>query len=275
MERRQPVRPDGAEAIFERVPHHVLYPLIGFFLGLGSPVGAFLMRFWLADPILKALWVSSELRYNALFYIYMGVGTITAFVVFGYTLGVRSESQRVHNKDLRGRLQELHLKSVTDGLTGIYSHAYLQETLAIEMDRSRRTGRPLSVLIMDFDDFKKINDTHGHLFGDRVLKEVTETINMNIRQEDVLGRYGGDEFLVIMPGTDASTAARVADRIRGAVARAGIIDRRDGERPVKTTLSIGSATFPSEGAEDAPSLVDKADKNLYQAKHKGKNQVCA
>lgn len=257
------------------LPHYVLYPLLGFFIGLGSPLGAFLLRFWRAEPILKGLWVRSELSYNADFYAYMAVGTVTAFVAFGYVLGRLSERQRVRNRLLRARVEELHLKSVTDGLTGAFSHAYLRETLAIEIERARRHRRPLSVLILDLDDFKRLNDTHGHLFGDRVLKEVTETVSMSIRHEDVLGRYGGEEFLVIMPGADAEVARRVAERIRRAVERAGVLDVRDrGSKPVRTTLSIGAATYSGDTpAMDAAALIDRADRGLYEAKNAGKNRV--
>lgn len=268
-------RPDEGLDQSVPLPHYVLYPILGFFLGLGSPVGAFLLRFWRADPLLKGLWIRSELSYNADFYAYMAVGTITAFVAFGYVLGRLSERQRVRNRLLRARVEELHLKSVTDGLTGAFSHAYLRETLAIEIERARRHRRPLSVLILDLDDFKKLNDTHGHLFGDRVLKEVTETVSMSIRHEDVLGRYGGEEFLVIMPGADAEVARRVAERIRRAVERAGVLDvrRRDSSEPVRTTLSIGAATYAGEAPLDAAAFIDRADRGLYEAKNGGKNRV--
>ena len=279
LDRRRSSRTDAQEEGFlESLPHYVLYPVLGFALGLGSPVGAFLLRFWLAEPLLKALWIRSELSYNFLFYAYMGFGTVAAFVVFGYILGAKSESQRVHNKDLRSRMEELELKSVLDGLTGAFSHAYLQETLSLELERARRQESPLSVLMLDLDDFKAVNDTHGHLFGDRVLKEVTETISMNIRQQDVLGRYGGEEFAVIMPGADSPTALRVAERVRRAVARTGIVDRREtpGSPPaqVSMTVSIGQATFPGSGEGDGPSLLHRADTSLYRAKREGKNRVC-
>lgn len=265
------------DGFLDRAPHHILFPVIGFFLGLCSPVTAFLLRLWQADPVHMDMWIRSELSYNSLFYLYMGVTTVLAFLAFGYLLGSRSESQRVHNKSLRERMEELHLKSVTDGLTGAYSHAYLQEMLSIEMERSKRHETSLSILMMDLDDFKLLNDNHGHLFGDQVLKEITETVNMHIRQEDVLGRYGGEEFMVIMPGADLDVAKRVAERVRSSVARAGIIDQRDLQQsgPVQTTLSIGVATFLGAGKLTHAGLIDHADRNLYRAKNKGKNRICS
>jgi len=275
-----PPAADGAELsasdedFIERHPHHILYPLIGFFLGLATPVGAFLLRYLQLEPVLPSLWMRSELSYNAVFYIYMGVGSTASFILFGYILGARSESQRISNRDLRSRMNDLHLRSVTDGLTGAFSHAFLRETVDIEIQRSRRHRTPLSLLMMDLDDFKLLNDTHGHLFGDRVLQQVTETMSMNIRQEDVLGRYGGEEFVVIMPGADKPVATRVAARIRKAVARKAIVDTEHGAESVRTSLSIGLACFNGEGRVMGSDLLARADRNLYRAKREGKNRVC-
>ena len=245
------------------MPHYVLYPVTGFFLGLGSPVGAFLLRFWLADPLLKVHWLRHELDYNFLFYAYMAVGTVTAFIVFGYALGLRSERQRINNRVLSARVDELHLKSVTDALTGAYTHGYLHEILELEIQHSLTHKSPLSILVLDIDDFKRINDNHGHLFGDRVIKETAETISANIRSEDILGRYGGDEFLVIMPGADQEITHQVAQRICHSIAKNGYM----------ATVSIGATTFTGSDKQGVRDLIAAADANLYLAKREGKNQV--
>ncbi len=266
MAGRRRRRTDPEEPRFPRsLPHYIVYPAMGCLLGIGSPIGAFLMRYWLADPILKHLWVVHELRYNFPFYAYMGIGTVTSFMIFGYALGLRSERQRVHNRILSARIDELHLKSVTDSLTGAYTHGYLHEILELEIQRSLTEKTPLSLLVLDIDDFKRINDTHGHLFGDRVIKETAETISANVRAEDILGRYGGDEFLVIMPGADETTANSVARRICSSIAKNGY----------QATVSIGATTFTGDETQSGKDLIQRADTNLYQAKRDGKNQVSA
>lgn len=255
------------------VPPQVSFALLGALLGLGSPVGAFILRWVHAEPRIFAMWMEVELSANADFYGYMGLGTVGAFTMFGWYVGTHIQGHRVRNRDLRQRVDELALKSVTDGLTGAYSHAYLQEVLGLELERAQAEGRPLSILMLDLDNFKKLNDGHGHLFGDRVLKELTETASMNIRHDDVLGRYGGEEFLVIMPGTDAETAVLVAERVRRSFERAGILPMRGEGGTVKTTVSIGAATYPGTGDPDPRALISKADTNLYSAKRAGKNKV--
>src|SRR5471030_2647504 len=103
--------------LWRAIPHYYAYPALGAVMGLGSPIGAFALRYWLNDPVLKANWVRTELDYNFLFYAYMTVGTVISFLVFGYVLGLRSERQRVSNRRLSVRVDELHVKSVTDALT--------------------------------------------------------------------------------------------------------------------------------------------------------------
>ena len=244
-------------------PHYYSYPLLGAVLGLGSPVGAFLLRYWLADPLLKAVWVRNELDYNFLFYAYMAVGTVASFLVFGYALGLRSERQKFSNRMLSARVDELRIKSVTDSLTGAFTYGYLYEVLEFEIQRTLNEMTPLSTMIVDIDEFKRVNDSHGHLFGDRVIKETAETITAHVRSHDILGRYGGDEFVVVMPGADLATAQLVAERVRAGVANNGYM----------TTVSIGVATFDGTSRETPGELLHRADMNLYQAKNDGRNCI--
>lgn len=244
-------------------PHHYAYPALGAVLGLGSPIGAFVLRYWLADPILKEAWARSELNYNFLFYAYMAVGTVTSFLILGWYLGLRSERQKFSNRMLAARVDELHLKSVTDALSGAFTYGYLYEVMELEIQRTLTDKRPLSVMILDIDEFKRVNDSHGHLFGDRVIRETAETISAHVRSNDILGRYGGDEFVVVMPGADAGTAAHVAERVRAGVAKNGFM----------TTVSIGVATFDGATQEKPAELLHRADMHLYQAKRDGRNCV--
>jgi diguanylate cyclase (GGDEF)-like protein len=245
------------------IPHTLTYPALGAALGFGSPVGAFLLRYWLADPLLKWTWMRNEFDYNFVFYAYMAFGTVASFMAFGYALGLRSERQRVSNRRLSVRVDELHVKSVTDALTGAYTYGYLYEVLEIEIQRALTDKTPLSIMIVDIDEFKLVNDSHGHLFGDRVIRETAETISAHVRSNDVLGRYGGDEFVVVMPGADSPTALHVAERVRAGISQNGYL----------TTVSVGVATFDAAGKERPGDLLHRADMNLYQAKHDGRNCV--
>jgi diguanylate cyclase (GGDEF)-like protein len=245
------------------LPHQYLYAALGAALGIGSPIGAFLLRYWQANPLLKEIWIRSELDYNSMFYAYMGVGTVLSFIVFGYVLGLRSERLKIGNRLLSARVEELHLKSVTDALTGAYTYGYLHEVLELEVQRALNDKAPVSIMIVDIDEFKRVNDDHGHLFGDRVIKETAETIAAHVRSDDILGRYGGDEFVAVMPGADAATARHVAERVRAAVAKNGYM----------TTASIGVATYEGARKELPGELLHRADMNLYQAKRDGRNCV--
>lgn len=254
---------DEPRPFWRGLPHYFLYPAMGAVIGLGSPIGAFVLRFWLADPVLRQSWARSELDYNFLFYAYMAVGTVAAFILFGMLIGLRSERQRFSNRMLSARVEELHLKSVTDALTGAFTYGYLYEVMEIEIQRTLTEKLPLSLMLVDIDEFKRVNDSHGHLFGDRVIKETAETISAHVRSDDILGRYGGDEFVVVMPGADEAVAAHVAERVRAGIAKNGYM----------TTVSIGLATFDGRGQRKPSELLHDADMNLYQAKHDGRNCV--
>ncbi|MFL5757216.1 MAG: diguanylate cyclase [Chloroflexota bacterium] len=153
-----------------------------------------------------------------------------------------------------------------DPLTGFYNHRYLHERLGEEVVRARRTNRPLSVLMLDLDEFKLVNDTFGHLFGDRVLVHVAERVRSTLRGSDVAARYGGDEFAVILPDTDASAARNVAERIVRMLADTPF--RADGRTPVPVLASIGVATHPDDG-RTATDLIAAADRALFRSKDVG------
>lgn len=169
---------------------------------------------------------------------------------------------------LRESEERYRLLSVTDSLTGLFNRRHLHELLQLEVDRCERYGRPLALLVLDCDDFKLINDTRGHLEGDRVLQGVARLISESLRSSDSAFRYGGEEFVVLMPETDGPAALLLAERLRRSLAEAGLMGHEVGQ---VCTASIGVAEYvPGEGES---SLVNRADAATYQAKRQGKNCV--
>lgn len=161
--------------------------------------------------------------------------------------------------------------AITDELTDLFNYRYLQQRLDDEVGRALRYDKSVSLLMFDVDDFKKFNDTHGHLAGDVALSDFGAILRANIRDVDVAARYGGEEFSVILPETDASGAYIVAEKIREAVSEHLFADA-DGRRCCNLTVSVGLATMPTHGA-DKESLLREADDAVYNAKSGGKNRV--
>ncbi len=164
----------------------------------------------------------------------------------------------------------LEKMAVTDGLTLLYNHRYFVRRLNEEFKRAKRYNTDISYLMIDIDDFKKVNDTYGHQKGDIVLQKVARVIKKTVRETDVVGRYGGEEFAVVLPHTNKEDAFNLAQRIRKAVKNF----KPDffGEEAL-ITVSIGVSTFPQNGVETVDELIRRADDRLYQAKHKGKDGV--
>lgn len=160
---------------------------------------------------------------------------------------------------------ELRRLSTTDGLTGLFNRRFLDETLQKELARAKRYGRSVSILMLDVDHFKKFNDQHGHDMGDRVLKAVAAAMQSTLRQQDFACRYGGEEFLGILPDTQSTGAGEAAERVRLAIAALSI----DG---LSVTASLGCASFPELAVESAEALVEQADGALYEAKRQGRNR---
>jgi diguanylate cyclase (GGDEF)-like protein len=160
---------------------------------------------------------------------------------------------------------------VTDELTGLYNLRHFHDTLDTELERSRRFGTNVGLMMLDIDDFKRINDTYGHQQGDLVLIEVGRVLRNLSRDIDEPARYGGEEMAVVLPQTDVSGAELLAERMRAAIETL-TIDRLDGEGPLKVTASFGVASLP-HSARDKDSLIAEADAALYRAKRMGKNRV--
>jgi two-component system cell cycle response regulator len=161
--------------------------------------------------------------------------------------------------------------SITDELTRIYNRRHLMERLAEEVESMRRYRYELSCLMIDIDHFKKINDSFGHQKGDDVLKQLSALIKANIRSVDILGRYGGEEFLALLPFTGKENALAVAERLRTVVKEHNFADT---DHPLQFTLSIGAATFANTDPLDVNEVIRVTDEELYRAKHMGRDRVC-
>lgn len=165
--------------------------------------------------------------------------------------------------ELKKKNKILFEKAFKDELTKMFNFRSIKECLYIQVNESKYKEVPLSIIIFDIDNFKKINDTKGHVFGNKVIIKISEIIRENIRKDDIAGRFGGEEFIVILPNTDLNTATNVAERIRKA------IDKNDFQG-VKVTISGGVNQYNNE---DVFSLIEIADQKLYTAKKTGKNKI--
>jgi diguanylate cyclase (GGDEF)-like protein len=179
------------------------------------------------------------------------------------------------NKELARRREELLTLSRTDALTGLFNRRYFEERLNEEFTRSRRYGSPLSLVMLDIDHFKRINDTFGHPFGDQVLKAVAQTACSRLREVDLMARYGGEELIALLPETSPVDALRVCERVREAIASLGLEHPgADGHvQEVRLTASLGVATVPAANLTSAEALLMAADTSLYAAKGAGRNRV--
>jgi len=184
--------------------------------------------------------------------------TIAVIIGVGFLLHRVSASER-----------QLFRIATTDQLTGIYNRRHFMTLLGREQERALRYGNTFSLLILYIDHFKRINDTHGHPVGDEAIKAMAGATSAHLRPTDVIGRFGGEEFVVLLPQTDEAGAIIAAERIREAVARVSLLT---GEQTVRFTVSVGSATFARRAGLDQ--LVACADQALYAAKTGGRNRVC-
>lgn len=187
----------------------------------------------------------------------------------------RNKTLMVSLKKHAGALERLNSNladlAIHDGLTGLHNHRYFSESLDQELARSSRYERPFSLVFMDVDHFKEFNDTHGHMAGDQVLKRLSRIFN-DKRASTIVARYGGEEFVALLPDATTDQASEYAELVRSRVEAATFQDGR-GHELCKVTISMGVATFPEHGT-DSKSLMEHADRALYQAKESGRNRVC-
>lgn len=231
----------------------VWYAAAGAILAVGAPTGLLIVReLYAPRPI------AAELSSERLTYLYVLIATAVVLAVLGFVLGRQAD-----------RLAAL---SETDVLTGLANRRAFKRRLGEEFRRSKRYGTPVSLLFVDIDGLKQLNDTHGHLAGDRTIRTVAAAIVRGLRASDFGARWGGDEFAIVAPNTPAGAARSSAERLVARVADRGGVHLRG--RP---TVSIGVATYdPAEGRyADLDALVRAADDALYGAKAGGRNRVQA
>lgn len=167
--------------------------------------------------------------------------------------------------------QKTKVMAITDSMTGLYNHRYFQQVFSRELNRAKRYEKPFSVIMMDVDDFKKFNDTFGHLVGDKVLAALGEILAGALRNVDLAFRYGGEEFIVLLPETELESALQVAERLRELVESLSVEMLSDNV-PHGVTVSVGVASFPRDGSTRGE-LLKRVDDLLYRAKEFGKNRV--
>jgi diguanylate cyclase (GGDEF)-like protein len=174
----------------------------------------------------------------------------------------------IHNTLLYEKVKDL---SMRDSMTGLYNFRHFVETLRLEIAKAERYEEPLACIMLDIDNFKGVNDSHGHQVGDMVLKELARSVSLSVRSSDIPARYGGDEFIIVLPRTDKSLAHRIAQRLMDLFSGKDIrVPTRKGS--VNVTLSIGIACFP-EDTKNMDELMKLADDSLYRAKREGKNRI--
>ncbi len=232
---------------------------------------------WCAMSALIALFVAGYLGYIAAFWgrqtsitdlIVPGIFFFGAcFVWFSTFVALQTTF------DVR-RISDLEHETLTDPLTGVYNRRFMEQRLAEEVSKARRYCFQLSILLFDLDRFKQINDRYGHQAGDQVLSEISTVVKEQLRDSDLLSRYGGEEFLVIAPNTGPAEAALLAERLRARIeANVFLRERKEANgRGLNLTVSIGLASFDDDSATEE-TLIGTADRNLYRAKGEGRNRV--
>jgi two-component system chemotaxis response regulator CheY len=185
---------------------------------------------------------------------------------------------RIINLEMRLResLHELHRMATHDSLTGVFNRHAIYEYASVEVARTQREVMSVSLILIDVDHFKNINDTYGHPAGDQALRMVATTLRRLLRPYDRVGRWGGEEFLLVLPGTTLEEAGEIAERVRATIERTGFsltLDQANGEGELRLQVSQGVASASAQEPHALETLIDYADQALYQAKRGGRNQV--
>jgi diguanylate cyclase (GGDEF)-like protein len=247
----------ATEILPQRIPRQIVFAVLGAALSVGAPVGLLLVRFAAGEGD-SVSWMAREVATERLTYTYVAASTMIVFGLFGWLLGCQVD-----------RLIEL---STTDGLTGLLNVRGFHQRVQQELARARRSRQPLSLIIIDLDGLKSINDRNGHEVGDRALRAVAQTMRDTLRLTDVAARVGGDEFTLLAPNTSETAAVTLAERIRMRATEA-----QSQLALLAASISLGVVTLdPAQNnSADAAALMRAADEALYEAKRRGGNRVNA
>ena len=229
-----------------------IWALAGALLAQGAPVGLLILRASLASRWPTPRWAAETVSADPVTFAYLELATFAVFVLMGYLLGAQNDALRAQSR--------------TDPLTGLGNRRHLMQRLSYELARVRRYGGALSIIAIDMDGLKAINDRLGHRAGDAALRTIAWAVSAACRPTDVISRYGGDEFVALLPATDAQHAADLASRILQVLAESS-------PKGLPVRASIGVADVERAGAPDPDALIAAADAALYTAKARGRNQV--
>jgi diguanylate cyclase (GGDEF)-like protein len=174
-------------------------------------------------------------------------------------------------RELRQQVNELSALVATDALTGLFNFRHFKTMLQTEMDRSKRSGIPTSLAMVDLDHFKRVNDNYGHEIGNQALQHLADILMSEVRTTDIVCRYGGEEFAMIFPETHLNLAVKVADRIRNEIASRPLIVE---DEEITITASMGISVYMKTSVLDIDEFIESVDKYLYEAKQSGRNCIC-
>ena len=271
--------PELSWAIFIQQPYEAIYWSLGRMRRLSIVVGALSLGFAVLLAFLISRYITRSITKlthgvrqvaNRNFTFKVDINSKNEIGELATTFNEMVDQLNSHRKDLEEKQRELELLARTDALTGLNNHRTFMNELTHEIEQAVRHSSPLSVMILDLDDFKHVNDTYGHLIGDRVLLMIAELITKHVRLTDITARYGGDEFCVALPNTTAQGARLVARKLREEIA-----DKEfsvDGAAPFHITCSIGLAQFYKD-MKNSLVILKFADQALYKAKSAGRNRV--
>ncbi|MFN0117104.1 MAG: GGDEF domain-containing protein [Elusimicrobiota bacterium] len=245
-----------------------VFSFFGALVGLIVPMGWFVWRGIEAKKSWWLKWINTELTKHGESYIPITLIAILIFVIIGYLIGKYNDDILDEAQTIQDHNHELNRLATTDQLTGLLNSRYIHQQLDIIIENSHKLF--FSCLLIDIDYFKKVNDTYGHPIGDLVLIQVAKILKQSVRWADLVGRLGGEEFIIILTETNAKSAYEIAERIRERVHMEKFIFD---DHVIHSTISIGITTFPSRFLNGKNDILRVADEMLYKAKKSGRNKT--